>query len=257
VSDSYPNLFAPAGLTFSIWGIIYLLLGLYTIYQLGCFCKSKKRAELINKIGIYFSLSSLFNAFWIFSWHYGFIALSLLWIVLILFCLIKIADLLNKEKFLGIERLFILAPFSVYFGWITVAVIANVTVLLVKLGFSGLGIAENIWMIIVLLIATAIGLWRMFKDRSILYGVVFLWAYTGILIKHLSLSGFSGKYMDVILTTAICMVLFLASCPFLCRVDEPESKKIAEEVNKKIIQKKITSKKTTSKKNINKKAIIK
>ncbi|MDD3711446.1 MAG: hypothetical protein PHP37_02505 [Patescibacteria group bacterium] len=150
-----------------------------------------------------------------------------------------------KIYFLTLISAFVL---SAIFGWITIAVIANFTVLLVKLGFSGLGIAENIWMIIVLLIATAIGLWRMFKDRSILYGIVFLWAYTGILIKHLSLSGFSGKYMDVILTTTICMVLFLVSCPFLCqakKLDDKKDEKSEERQKVKKIIKKINKKKNS------------
>ena len=34
LSDLYPNLFVPAGLTFSIWGIIYVLLGIYAVYGL-------------------------------------------------------------------------------------------------------------------------------------------------------------------------------------------------------------------------------
>ena len=75
VSDSYPNLFAPAGITFAIWGVIYLLLAAYTVFQLGLFKKNRSMSDaLMNKIGVVFSISSIANTVWIFSWHYGIIA---------------------------------------------------------------------------------------------------------------------------------------------------------------------------------------
>ncbi len=86
VSDFYGNLFAPAGVTFSIWGVIYFLLLLYTIYQFGFLQKGVDpyKEELLKKIGIYFSISSILNAIWIFTWHYRIIELSLPIIILML-----------------------------------------------------------------------------------------------------------------------------------------------------------------------------
>ena len=88
-SDSYPNLFAPAGVTFSIWGLIYLLLFIYVIYQF--FVKSKKTAEVINKINIYFIISSIANSIWIFLWHHQLLGLSVILMLVILYSLIKIS----------------------------------------------------------------------------------------------------------------------------------------------------------------------
>src|SRR5665647_1374498 len=92
ISDSYPNLFAPAGITFAIWGVIYLLLAIYTIYQTGVFRFKDNEAsgELLNKVGIIFSLSSIANAAWIFSWHYQVIPLSMGLMIAILISLILI-----------------------------------------------------------------------------------------------------------------------------------------------------------------------
>lgn len=94
VSDSYPNLFAPAGITFSIWGLIYLLLGAFVIYQ---FFISKK-IKILDEIGIYFIITSIANILWIFSWHYDYIGLSVIFMLIILIFLIKITDILNKEN---------------------------------------------------------------------------------------------------------------------------------------------------------------
>ena len=134
VSDSYPNLFAPAGLTFAIWGLIYLLLAIFIVYQLGNSHGNTNpaKAELLRNIGVLFSISSLANSAWIFSWHYRIIPLSMLLMAVLLICLIMINQRLAKEKLRASEKFFIRLPFSLYFGWITVATIANATVLLVS-----------------------------------------------------------------------------------------------------------------------------
>lgn len=207
ISDLYSNLFAPAPITFAIWGVIYLLLFVYTIYQF----KKSKNEELFRKINIYFIISSIANILWIFCWHNNFILLSVLLIATILFSLIMIADLLNKEKLSKKDNFLIAMPFTIYFGWVTVATVANITTFLVSTGWEFFGLSEYIWMIIILLVATSIGVLRLFKDKRYSYGLVFIWAYTGILIKHISSSGFSGKYIQVIITTSICILAFLVS----------------------------------------------
>ena len=201
ISNSYPNLFAPAAITFSIWGIIYLLLAIYSIYQL--------KNDKYEKIRIYFILSSLANMLWIFSWHYKLIGLSVIFILSILFFLIKIVDQLNKEKLSNKEKRFIQLPFSVYFGWITVAVIANITTFLVSINWNGLGISDDVWTIVILLIGTIIGIKRTLQDKSVAYGLVLFWAYSGIFLKHTSSNGFAGQYANIITTIIVCIFLFL------------------------------------------------
>lgn len=207
VSDAYTNLFAPAGLTFSIWGLIYLLLAGYVIFQ---FTKDGQNKEgLIKKINPLFIATSLVNIAWIFAWHYDYIGLSVILISTLLILLIKIADILRKEQFIGSEKLFISVPFSIYFGWITVATIANVTTFLVGLGWNGFGISDFVWTSIVLLVGALIGILRLKKDRNIAYGLVLIWAYLGILLKHFSVAGFNGQYPVVIATVIVCLVLFV------------------------------------------------
>lgn len=216
-SDAYANLFTPAGITFSIWGLIYISLLAYTIYQFfpikneSGFDKEKTFFN-INK---YYLVTSIANIAWIFAWHYGIIWLSVIIMLTLLFFLIKIADIINKQNYSKTDTVLILLPFSLYFGWITVATIANITVFLVSIGWNGFGIADTTWTIIVLIIGAVIGITRMLKDKNIFYGLVLVWAYSGIWIKHTSISGFNGEYQNIITTIIICIVSFLLTIGFL------------------------------------------
>jgi hypothetical protein len=204
ISDNYQNLFAPAGYAFSIWGLIYTLLGIYVVYQLW-----RKEDELVEKINKIFILNVLLNASWIFAWHYDLIWLSVIIMGGLLATLIKIADIFRTRVLTQREKWLARLPFSVYFGWITVATIANVTVFLVYLGWKGFGLADFVWTSIVLLVGALIGILRLRLDKNIAYGLVLIWAYFGILFKHLSAGGFNGQYPSVIGTLILCLVLFV------------------------------------------------
>lgn len=207
ISDAYPNLFAPAGPAFSIWGLIYLLLGIYVVYQ---FVKKDQGAEeIIQKINPLFIATSIANISWIFAWHYDYIGLSVCFMVVLLILLIKIADTLRAKQFSKLEKVLIWAPFSIYFGWITVATIANIAVFLVSLGWDGFGIADYVWTSIILLVGAIIGILRINKDKNVVYGFVLVWAYSWILFKHLSESGFGGQYPSIIGSVIVCLVLIL------------------------------------------------
>ena len=209
ISNAYPNLFTPAGPAFSIWGLIYLLLGIYVIYQF--VKKDQKTEEVIQKINPFFIATSLANISWIFAWHYDYIAISVAVMAVLLILLIKIADIIRLGNFTTIEKVSIWAPFSIYFGWITVASIANITVFLVSIGWNGFGLADFVWTSIILLVGALIGILRMNKDKNVAYGLVLVWAYSWILFKHLSLSGFDGQYQSIIVTAIVCLAFFLFS----------------------------------------------
>lgn len=217
ISDSYPNLFAPAGMTFAIWGLIYLLLAGHTLYQIGLFHGKSDmvKTELLRKTGILFSISSIANSAWIFAWHYRNIPLSMLLMIVILICLILIVQMINKEQLSTREKVFIKLPFSVYFGWITVATIANATVLLVSLNWNRFGISEPVWTIIILCIGMLIGAVTTIRNKDIPYGLVLIWAYAGIYIKHSSSNGFAGQYPEVIATVIGCLIIFLIALVYV------------------------------------------
>lgn len=211
ISDLYPNLFTPAGITFSIWGLIYLLLGGYVLYQIGLFGKNadlEKEGD-ISRLSLYLIITSVANILWIFSWHHLQVFLSLVWMAVLLVFLIKASDLINKKDFTGKENLLVRVPFSIYFGWITVATIANITVFLVSTGWGGLGLPDQAWTVLILFTGAFIGILRARRDRSIPYLTVFIWAYLGILLRHLSSEGFAGRYPSIISAALISLILFI------------------------------------------------
>ena len=212
VSDAYGNLFAPAGITFAIWGVIYLLLALHVLYQLGLFHEADRRnATLLERVGLLFAASSVVNTVWIFAWHYDVIWLSAVLLVSMLVLLILITWAIRAETLTKREKLLVRLPFSVYFGWITVAAVANITAWLVSIGWNGFGLADSVWAVAIIAVAATIGTVTMLWNRDVAYGMVFLWAFLGILIKHTSETGFAGQYPAVIATTVACLAVFAAA----------------------------------------------
>jgi len=156
-------------------------------------------------------MSSIANAIWIFSWHYYIIPLSLLLIIVILILLILIVKEIKKADLSPRDRIFVKIPFSIYFGWSTVATIANATVLLVSLGWNGFGIPEVIWTVFIIIVGFLIGAITTIANRDMAYGFVIVWAYFGILLKHTSASGFENQYPPVISTVVICIGLLIVT----------------------------------------------
>jgi hypothetical protein len=207
ISDSYPNLFAPAGVTFLIWGLIYLLLAVYVFYQF--LPKNKKTEAIIKKINIFFIVSSIANTIWIFLWHYQMIGFSVLLMLVILYSLIRISALTNQEELSKKDKLYTKIPFGLYFGWITIAAIANVTTFFVKIGWQNLIFSDQVWAVIILLVGMVIASATMIKEKNLIYGLVPIWAYLGIYLKHTSVSNFNNNYPTIIITAIICIGIFI------------------------------------------------
>jgi hypothetical protein len=182
VSDANPTLFTPRGYTFSIWGIIYLLLFVYVLIQLFSvnFGKDLRQA----KIAFWFILSSALNVGWIILWQYSQFAVSAAVMAALLFSLARIMVLVSgAEKTLtnlfGLEL-----PFGLYAGWITVAIIPNIAVMLLSLGWGGFGIPWFVWLIVVLLIATVLVVWAARDTLNVAYPAAVLWGLTGIFTRY-------------------------------------------------------------------------
>jgi len=211
VSDAYANLFAPAGITFAIWAVIYIALGGHVLFQFRQKFYSPETGAMVQKMRIWFTVSNIANGLWVFSWHFDRIGLSLICMLVILIALIKCNLLLHTAKLTAHERRWIQVPFSLYFGWITIATIANVTTWLVSLNWQGFGLRDDLWTSLIVLIGLAIATRIIVKFRDITYGVVILWAFIGILIKHSTESGFDGAYPMVIATVIFAIVAVIAS----------------------------------------------
>lgn len=211
ISDFYPNLFVPAAFAFSIWGLIYMLLAGYVFYQLGLFKGRVNIAEesFENKIRRVFIISSFANSLWIVTWHYFQIVFSMILITVMFICLGYIFFTLNKYNFSFDKRIFVKIPFSIYFAWITVALIANFVVVAVSKQWYFFAAAEINWTIILLLLGLAFALLVVYRYKDAVYGMVIVWAYSGILIKHMSVNEFNRQYPLIIVTVIGSLVLLI------------------------------------------------
>lgn len=185
ISDALPSYFTPAGYTFSIWGLIYLALLGFTIYQaLPRQRSEQRRRQLLPQIGWLFVASSVANVAWLFSWHYGAYALSIFLMLALLGTLIAIYLRLNIGRvdptLTLADRLLVQAPFSLYLGWITVATIANIASVAAYLGWNGLGLAEPTWAAIMIVVAAIVVSILLFNRRNLAYAGVPVWALFGI-----------------------------------------------------------------------------
>lgn len=194
LSDMYPNLFVPAGITFSIWGVIYMLLLGYCILQ---FTGSNQVA--VSSISILFAGTCILNGLWIVAWHYQKLPLSLLIMLGLLVLLIMI-----NIRISNLNHGLIKAAFGVYLGWICIATIANVTTLLVNYDWNRFGIPDEIWTVIMIGAGTLIVSLSIYNIRNPYMGLAVIWAFAGIIIKR------QADYRSIVLTAAVAMTILAA-----------------------------------------------
>jgi len=215
VSDRYDNLFVPAGLTFSIWGLIYLLLTAFVVHQWMVARANSGSHAFVEKVGAWFFVSCLANAGWILAWHYERLPLSLLLMLVLLASLLFIylrlrvglSDVTRRERY------FVHMPFSVYLGWITIATIANVSALLVSVDWNAFGLSEQFWAVAVIAVGIAIALAMAFRRGDVYFCLVVDWALAGILLKRLldtttpDLAVVAAAMTGIVLISAACIML--------------------------------------------------
>ena len=210
LSDEIPNLFVPAGLTFSIWGLIYVLLAGYVVAALRETWRGRGTAERPDDPGAsawtgrdaaLFLVNMAANVAWIFAWHWRQVGVAMVIMLVILGTLIalergsrqKLSEggaLAKGEGEAGAgkagaaKRFFLTVPLRVYLGWISVATIANATAVLVKAGWNGFGLDPRVWTVIVIAAGLVVALGFSLARRQLAAPLVVVWAYAGIVIKR-------------------------------------------------------------------------
>ncbi|HXX78719.1 MAG TPA: tryptophan-rich sensory protein [Ktedonobacteraceae bacterium] len=207
ISDRFPVPVTPAGWAFSVWGIIYVGLIAYAIYQV---LPAQRTNPRLRRIGYLYLLGCAANVAWLFLWVNELITLSLVAIVVLLLSLITLylrADM-NRTNIDRVERWCVNIPFGIYMGWITVATIVNVTVVLYHLGWNGLDISPEIWTAILLVVGTVIALAVGITRVDIAYMATVVWAYSAILVKNIPIPmiAITAAVMIGILLLAIILI---------------------------------------------------
>ncbi|MNI36228.1 hypothetical protein D3C73_902710 [compost metagenome] len=182
ISDRYHTYITPAGYAFSIWSLIYLLLAGFVIYQLR---SSGGARDSVRSIGIWFVLSCIFNMSWLFLWHYLYIELSLAAMVLMLISLIVIYRKTRAfDRPTTGEQWLVRLPFSIYLGWISVATIVNVSIVLHKNDWDGFSLSGPAWAVIMLCVGALLAAIVSFTNRDYIYPLVFVWAFLAIALEQ-------------------------------------------------------------------------
>lgn len=204
ISDRFKIFFVPAGYVFSIWGLIYVGLIAYAIYQV---LPAQRENPRLRSIGYIFVLSCVANIAWLFLWHYEIFEFTLVAMLALLATLIVIylrLDIGHSQVSTG-EKWAVHVPFSIYLGWITVATIANTTQLLYYLGWDGWGISAETWTVIMLAAGVIISALMSFTRADVAYSLVLVWAYIGIALKHAD----NALVSTTAYVTAALILLFL------------------------------------------------
>lgn len=204
ISARYPTLVTPAGYAFSIWGLIYLGLLGFVIFTMRSLSGRPDAVEASQQAGPWFVLSCLANICWVLAWMYRYTGLSVLIMVLLLVCLCKI--ILRTKMELTDPLLptiaFVWWPFSLYVGWIMVALVANVAYFLRSVGWDGAGLSQSVWAIIVILIAGGLQLVMTWKRNMREMAFAGAWALIAIGIADRSRA-------DTVATVAFVMAAVL------------------------------------------------
>jgi hypothetical protein len=176
-------LIIPANYAFAIWGLIYLGLFAFGIYQL---LPNQRQDEDLRRIGYWMAIASVAQCVWVYLFLYRLFAWSVVAMLLILVPLITIYLSLNvgiKTVSRG-KKWCIHRPVSIYLGWISVATVVNVACALYAQGWNGWGISDQNWTVMMILIATAIAGSIAIRGEDIVYPGVTVWALVAIAIKH-------------------------------------------------------------------------
>lgn len=183
ISDRFAVYFVPAGYVFAIWFFIFVGWIAFAVYQ---FLPAQKENPRLRKLGYLFAVSNLFNAAWLFAWHYNTFGLSVL-IMLSLLGLLIASYLrlnVNRAHAKGAEWWSVDLPFSIYLGWITVATVANLTSWLYSIEWNGFGISAPVWAVIMIAVASILGLLMALTRRDAAYLFVLVWSFIGIAVKQ-------------------------------------------------------------------------
>ena len=207
MSDKYSNLFTPAGYAFAIWGIIFIAILLFALYQIYRTFLRKQTFDFISQTGPWFAVTNMANGLWIVAWLYDYTLLSVAIMLVILFSLIKIIVNTNMERWLAPAKTIVFGwwPISIYAGWITVATIANIAAYLSKIGWNGGFLSLEAWTIALIVIATGLNFILIIRRGMREFAIVGAWALIAIYVRH------QLSYESIAITAFVGAVIILVT----------------------------------------------
>ncbi len=236
VSDKYHTDFTPAGYAFSIWGVIYLGLAAFAVYQA---LPSQRENPRFRSVGLLVVLNALLNCLWLVAFQNEFFITSVLIILGMTFTALGInlglrlgaretpQDEALVKPVSAAETWIARVPFAIYFGWLTVATIANVSVWLLADGWSGWGLSAQTWAEVMIVAGLLIGVFTFIRIRSYAYLLVFVWAFAAIAAEQQGNDSVPMVAGAAVVGALIVLIMALiwrprATAPGVSRRDVPE-----------------------------------
>ncbi len=181
ITDKYRSLFVPANYAFSIWGVIYLAILFYCIYQL---LPSQREKSFYDKLNVPLMLSMALGVVWGIVFRESMITLSMIAIffsfLTAYICLIRV----HKSYRNGEHNFWMVLPFSMYAGWLTAATFASLSLWLVYLGWHGGTIGDVYWTVMLITAASLVGFAISFYYYDFVFSLIIAWADFAIYIQR-------------------------------------------------------------------------
>ncbi len=175
-------LITPANYAFAIWGVIYLGLIGFGVYQ---FLPPHKQHPRLHSISYLLVLSCIAQAIWVYLFLARWFVGSVLAMGVILL------GLIGAYRLLGIARLpsppdrwLLRVPFSLYLGWISVATVVNAAIALYSMAWDGWGLTPEVWTVVMIGVSTALGAVILFQRQDVVFVLVLVWALLAIAVKR-------------------------------------------------------------------------
>jgi hypothetical protein len=179
------TLIAPATPAFSVWSVIYVGLLVYTVWQ---FLPGQSAAERHRRLGYWVAASLVLNGLWILSIQFDLLPLSVPIIVVLLAVLIQaFLQAIAYPPETIVDRIITDGTIGLYLGWVCVATAANATALLVASGFTGWGLAPELWAVVVIAVAALVGIALAWTSRGrISPALTLAWGLTWVAVGRLA-----------------------------------------------------------------------
>ncbi len=214
ISDRFEVFFKPAGFAFAIWGVIYLALLAFVVYQA---LSAQRENQRLRALSYFFAVSCLANCAWLIFWHFELFPLTMLAMVALLLALIKIYITIRRTTppLPALERWLVALPFSLYLAWITVATMVNATILLDYFHWNGWGVSPETWAVALLVIAAALAAIINIRYGDAAFAFVLMWAFLGI--------AYEQAHATVVATAAWMLVAALAGLVVVKQIRKAET----------------------------------
>lgn len=205
ISQKYDTLITPAGYAFSIWGLIYLMLLAFLIFQWRTYFKGYYEKS-IDPTGVWLGITNILNALWIYIWTTEQLGLSVLIMLGLLISIIVLMFRLKLEIWDAPMNIIALVwwPICIYLGWIIIAMVANTSAWLVSL--NALPNLQVEWTIAILVVATIIYLFITWSRNLREAALVGLWAFAAIAFKQINSEPIIGY-----VAMGLGLILFVSS----------------------------------------------